>query len=321
MIRVLRQYQAYAVRDSTHLECSWKITLEVSGQDYALLPVPDYLADLQVQDGRGEELVVIPDGVFEKMSGIDRDALREAMLGRMVVEVEKNGGSAGGVANLARYRILPIMLGDRGGGAADARYETITLRWIRPMSFDKSRGLTLRSTFTADIVRHGFSQSAGSSMYVSIRLGRGLRFAFAPSCKPIVGALPPVRVIMSNEADHTVRLGWTEHPVYLVVSVKCTVHPAMEWWSALGVAIGLVVPALLLLAARLGVGVNMSFEMLAGTVALLMAFRWFVFEDLPIMQRWQWLILVSVAINVVVLFALHVPWNQVQGAVAAWLSA
>lgn len=47
--------------------------------------------------------------------------------------------------------------------------------------------------------------------------------------------------------------------------------------------VGFAVPALLLLAAALGVSAAKSLEMLAGTVALLMAFRWFTFEDLPIM--------------------------------------
>ena len=316
MIRVLRQHQTYAVKDSTQLECIWKITIEASGEDYALLPVPDCLTDLQVRDGHGKELVVIPESTFEEMSGIDRDALKEAMLVSMTAEVNKSG--SGGAASLANYRILPIMLGDRGGRASDTRYETISLRWMRPMSLAKSRGLTLRSTFAADIVRYGFTQSVDSSIYVSIKLGRGLHFAFKPRCKPIVGDPPPVKVIMSNEVIHAVRFEGAHHPVYLVASVECTVHPAMKHWSALGVIIGFSVPALLLLAALLEVGAGKSFEMLAGTVALLMAFRWFVFEDLPIMQRWERLILAAVALNASVLLALHVPWGIVLRAAAPW---
>ena len=94
-------------------------------------------------------------------------------------------------------------------------------------------------------------------------------------------------------------------------SVECTVHSAMKYWSALGVVVGFAVPALLLLAAALGVGAAKSFEMLAGTVALLMAFRWFAFEDLPIMQRWQLLIFAAVVLNASTLLALHIPWDMV----------
>ena len=79
----------------------------------------------------------------------------------------------------------------------------------------------------------------------------------------------------------------------------------------MGVAVGFAVPALLLLAVALGVGAPKSFEMLAGTVALLIAFRWFAFEDLPIMQRWQLLIFAAVALNASTLLALHIPWDMV----------
>lgn len=316
MIRVLRQHHTYVVRDSTHLECGLAITMEVIGQDCVLLPVPDRLADLQVRDGRGRELAIIPDSLFEDMSGIDRGALGRIMLDGMAAETKgKNGG---GSANPSRYRIIPIMLGDRDGRAGDARYETVNLKWIRPMSFDKSRGLTLKSTFDADVVRYRFTQSAGSSTYVTIRLGGGLRFASAPKWKTIVGSPPPVSAVMESDAVHAVRFGGTGYSSYLSASVVCTVDRAMKLWSALGVAIGLAVPALLLLAVALGVGAGKSFEMLAGTVVLLMAFRWFVFEDLPIMRRWQRLIFIAVALNTCTLLALHVPWDMVLRAPALW---
>lgn len=72
----------------------------------------------------------------------------------------------------------------------------------------------------------------------------------------------------------------------------------------------------MLLAAALGVSAAKSLEMLAGTVALLMAFRWFAFEDLPIMQRWQLLIFAAVALNASTPPALHIPWGVVLRAAA-----
>lgn len=312
MIRILRQHHAYAVKDSTHLECIWKIIIEASDEAYALLPVPDCLADLQVSDGNGEELVVIPDGMLKERLGIDQDTLRDALLNKITARV-KNGSST----SLSGYRILPIVLGERSRRAGGMRYETINLRWIRPMSLGKSRGLTRKSTFAAHIVRDGFSWSADSSIYVSIKLGRGLHFAFEPRRKQIIGSPPPAKIIMSNDAVHAVRFGGTEDPNRLEIIVECIVHPAMKRWSALGVAIGLAIPALLLFATALEVDVDMSFEMLAGTVALLMAFRWFAFEDLPIMQRWEWLILAAVAFNALALLALYVPWQQMLGVAAS----
>ena len=317
MIRVLRQHHTYVVRDSTRLECGLAITMEVSGQNYALLPVPDCLADLQVRDGRGRELVIIPDNVFEDMFDIDRGVLERIMLDGMAAETkEKNGG--GGGANPAGYRIISIMLGDRDGHTGDTQYETVNLSWISPMSFAKSYGLTLKSSFNARVVRYGFIQSTGSSTYVTIKLGGGLRFDPEPKWKAIEGSPPRARVVMKSDAVHAVQFGGTEDPSYLFAKVVCTVHRAMRWWSALGVVVGLAVPAFLLLAAVLGVEVGMSFEMLAGTVALLMAFRWFAFADLPIMKRWQWLIFVAVALNACMLLALHVPWDMVLRAATPW---
>ena len=315
MIRVLGQHHTYTVRDSTRLECGLAIAMEVHGQDHVLLPVPDCLADLQVRDGRGRELVVIPDGAFEEMSGIDRGALKKIMLDGMTAEMK---GKNGGDDSPAGYRIIHVMLGDRGGRDGGTRYETVNLRWIRPMSFDKSRWLTLKSTFDADVVRYGFTQSAGSSTCVTIRLGGGLRFAPEPTWETIAGSPPPARAVMRSEAVHAVQFGGTEDPSRLSASVVCTVHLAMKCWSALGATIGLAVPALLLLAAALAVEVGMSFEILAGTVALLMAFRWFVFEDLPIMKRWQWMIFFAVALNASTLLALHVPWETLLRVAAPW---
>lgn len=291
-----------------HLECGLVITMEVSGQRHALLPVPDYVADLQVHDGHGRELAVIPGSAFEDMSGIDRGMLREMMLDEMTAEIKEKGG---GDESLAEYRVVPVMLGDWDGRADGTRHETIRLSWIRPMSFDKSRGLTLKSTFDANVVRHGFAKNTGSPMHVFIRLGGGPRFASEPRWETVTGSPPPVRVVMSGETVHAVRFGGTDGPSYLSASVECTVHSAMKYWSALGVVVGFAVPALLLLAAALGVGAAKSFEMLAGTVALLMAFRWFAFEDLPIMQRWQLLIFAAVALNASTLLALHIPWDMV----------
>lgn len=115
MIRVLGQHHTYTVRDSTRLECGLAIAMEVHGQDHVLLPVPDCLADLQVRDGRGRELVVIPDGAFEEMSGIDRGALKKIMLDGMTAEMK---GKNGGDDSPAGYRIIHVMLGDRAGATA-----------------------------------------------------------------------------------------------------------------------------------------------------------------------------------------------------------
>lgn len=122
--------------------------------------------------------MVILDGAFEEMSGIDRGALKRIMPDGMTAEMKgRNGGSD----SPAGYRIIHVMLGDQGGRDGGTRYETVSLRRIRPMSFDKSRWLTLKSTFDADVVRYGFAQSAGSSTRATTRLGWGLRFAPAPT--------------------------------------------------------------------------------------------------------------------------------------------
>ena len=103
---------------------------------------------------------------------------------------------------------------------------------------------------------------------------------------------------------------------------ECTVRPATKRWSALGVIMGFAVPALLLLAAPLEAGAGKSFEMLAGTVALPMAFRWLVFEDLPIMQGWELLILAAAALNALALLVLHVPRDAaLRAAAPRWRSA
>ena len=103
---------------------------------------------------------------------------------------------------------------------------------------------------------------------------------------------------------------------------ECTVRPATKRWSALGVIMGFAVPALLLLAAPLEAGAGKSFEMLAGTVALPMAFRWLVFEDLPIMQGWELLILAAAALNALALLVLHIPRDAaLRAAAPRWRSA
>ena len=61
----------------------------------------------------------------------------------------------------------------------------------------------------------------------------------------------------------------------------------------------------------------MSFEMLAGAIALLMALRWFAFEGLLIMKRWQRRIFFAAAPNAA-LPALRVHWEMLLRAVAPW---
>ena len=69
MIRVLRQYFTYVVTNPHLLEVNLDITMKVENQEYFLLPIEGYRADLKVTDSEGKQLIILSDKEFEKLSG------------------------------------------------------------------------------------------------------------------------------------------------------------------------------------------------------------------------------------------------------------
>ena len=306
MIKILRQYYSYEVKDSTRLEATLDITMWIMSQPYVLLPVPDYKADLKIYDSNGRSLIILSDYEFEANTGIKLDTVKDILLKKAKEANEKV------IEFTESYRMIAVLLNSSKtteNSQDNGYYEKLKIKWIQKTSFEKSVGLTKKPRFTVDLIRYGLKQNQHSSVYFSVKLNKKLRFVKEFVYDEIIPNNAERIQIMKQDNHQIIKFGETSMPLFYKILIKFSIPPSILYWTRLGVGIGAIIPIITAAFLIFNIQFDRSIELLAGTIGLMFAFRWFVFQDMPIMEKWNNLILYLIISNIAVLISVIVAAN------------
>ena len=102
----MRQYFKYELRDPHSPGVTQDITMKITGekQPYLLLPMKDYAADLEIIDSKGNQLIILSDHEFERMTEISMKNVKDLYL-------EKTGktDSEQIMGFIKNYRVIAVL--------------------------------------------------------------------------------------------------------------------------------------------------------------------------------------------------------------------
>jgi hypothetical protein len=281
LITVLRQYFTYDITNSCTFKVNLEITMRVEKQPFFLLPVKGYRADLKINDSEGNDLIVLSDKEFEKLTAIPMRGIIELYLAKLKNDLDEKYYHL-----IEDYRVVAVLF----GRAEDDYFEKVTVSWIERFENRKRDGRVSECVeIPIYLPRYGFQHGATSAIYLSIKTNSKYEIHPQVELNDLRLRKTPVHKIILHDNRHWIyRFSETPDPQFIEIKIRIGLPDAVKKWAHLGLASGTFMPSIiLLLTIGFGKVPEFGFATIVGVIGFITGLRVLIFHDVDLMRRWN----------------------------------
>lgn len=255
--------------------------MRVENQPYFLLPVKGYRADLKITDSEGNDLIVLSDKEFEKLTNTSMKVIIELYLEKLKKDLDVKY-----LKLIEDYRVVAVLFSREDGDY----FEKVNVSWIERFE-NRKNDAAISECVEVPIYlpRYGFEHGATSAIYLSIKTNEKYEIRDKIELNDLRLRKAPFHEIVLHDNRHWIyRFSDTPDPQLIEIKTIIGLPPTVKNWAHLGLAAGILVPLAVSLMTIVFMKVpEFGFGAKIGVIGFITGLRVLIFHDVDLMRRWN----------------------------------
>lgn len=273
-------------------------------QDFFLLPVKNYMPDINIKDSEDRDLIILSDREFEVLT--DNKIKMEDIIKEYLKKLKQDLEPAH-FKLMQNYRVIAVLF-NNPRQEKDDYYERIKVSWTERIENRKRRRITDISEYVEIpiyIPRYGFDHGSTSSIYFSFKTSSKYKILENIDFKDLrLRKNPDYKTILEDERHKIYRFNESPSPQLIEIIIRVGLPSTINNWIHIGFLAIIIVPSIIVIFTVVFREIpEFAFETFVGMIGFLVGLRVLIFHDLELMGRWNKVFFIGIIACVILLFS------------------